>query len=244
MNVKTFGLATLLCAFVSTAYSDPTITISPGGVQSGNWVWNVSITPDLSLVSDGSGTPIAVEFGFRLTGDPLVNVSNINPGEFDTNNPGHVIFGWETLYGSPSHPEGIEAKCASCTITNTASFGGHNASIVSGTTNEIFAAMGSVNFTTPGAKQFLKITALGPGNGGPSSSTIDWLGAYGSGSSQGLISQVSGGFSPNYTVGSYFFSGSAVQSVPEPASAVLIATIAGGLLSLRSRRRDSRVGKR
>ena len=242
MNAKIFGLATLLCAFVSTAYSDPTITISPGGVQSGNWVWNVSITPDLSLVPDGSGTPVAVEFGFRLTGDALVNVSNINPSEWDTSNPGKVIFGWEVLYpGSNNHPEGIEAQCAACTITNTAG-GGHSATIVNGTANEIFASLGSVNFTTPGAKALLKITALGPGNGGPSSSTIDWLGAYNSG--KGIIAQINGGgFGNSYTVGSYFFSGSATQGVPEPASAVLIATIAGVFLSLRSRRRNGRVGK-
>jgi hypothetical protein len=242
MNAKIFGLATLLCAFVSTAYSAPTITISPGGVQAGNWVWNVSITPDLSLVPDNSGTPVAAEFGFRLTADPLVNVSNINPSEWDTSNPGKVIFGWETLYAdSNNHPEGIEANCAACTITNTAG-GGHSATIVNGTANEIFASLGSINFTTPGAKPLLKITALGPGNGGPLSSTIDWLGAYNSG--KGIIAQIDGGgFGNSYTVGSYFFSGSATQAVPEPASAALIATIACGFFLQRPRRCVGRAGK-
>ena len=215
MNVKIVGFATLLCAIASAALAAPTLSITPLGVQAGNWVWGVDITPD--LVAAGGPTPIALELGFRLTGDPLVNVTNINPTEFDISNPGKAIFGWEIAYPEDNNnPEGIEVKCAACTVVNAAS-GPHPVTIVSGTTNEIFAAIGSVIFNTPGPKPFLKITALGPGNGGPSSSTIEWLGKYGIGNSQGAISQVIGS-----GVGTFFFSGTATQAVPEPTSAALV----------------------
>src|SRR3954454_12056684 len=82
MNVKILGLATLLCAFVSNAFSAPTLNVTPGGVQAGNWVWNIGITPDLSLIPDNSGTPLAVELGFRLSGGPLLSVINVNSSEF------------------------------------------------------------------------------------------------------------------------------------------------------------------
>src|SRR4051812_36911534 len=150
MNVKVFGLATVLCAFVSTAFSAPTLDVSPGGVQAGNWVWNVGITPDLSLIPDNSGTPVAVELGFRLSGGSLLNVTNVNPSGFDTSNPGTKIFGWEITYPDDNnHPEGIEANCAGCTVINPG--GVHSTAIVPGLTNEMFVSMGSGPFTTTGS---------------------------------------------------------------------------------------------
>jgi hypothetical protein len=230
MNAKTLSFATLLCAIASSVLADPILSIIPQGVQAGNWVWEVDITPDL-VAADGS-TPIALELGFRLTGDPLVNVTNINPTQFDTSNPGKTIFGWEIAYPEDNNnPEGIEVKCAACTVVNAAS-GPHPFTIVSGTTNEIFAAIGSIDFTTPGAKPFLQITAQGPGTGGPSSSTLQWLGKYGIGSSQGEIVQLIG----NGT-GTFFFSGSATQGVPEPTSAALVLVGLGASSTLRLRQR-------
>ena len=69
MNAKILGFATLLCAIVSTAFAAPSFTAVPGGVQAGNWVWNIDLTPDLSLNTNHAhpGTPMAAEFGFRLT---------------------------------------------------------------------------------------------------------------------------------------------------------------------------------
>jgi hypothetical protein len=220
MNWKVCIFATLLCAISSPLYAQPTLSVSPGGLQSGNWVWDVDITPDLVLA--GGDTPIALELGFRLTSASLVNVTNVNPSEFDYNNPGNVIFGWETRYAaSNNHPEGIEINCTGCTITNPATSGGHAATVVPGTNNEIFAAMGSVDFTTPGVKHFLKIIALGPGNGGPSSSSIQWLGAYAVG--KGRIAQLIGGFN---AASFDLYSGSATQAIPEPASGGLLAMAA------------------
>jgi hypothetical protein len=235
MNTKIIGFATLLCAIVSPLLAAPTMTITPAGVQSGDWVWNVSLTPDLTLNPD---TPLAVELGFRLSGGSLLSVANINPSEFDASNPGNTIFGWEVPYPADNnHPEGIEANCTGCTISNPVNFsGGHPTTIVPGSANEIFVAMGSVDFTTPGAKSFLKITATGPG-GGSQSSTLQWLGRYGVGNANGRITQLTGPFS---TANFDTFSGSATQSVPEPACAVLLGAVAF-LLPLRRHRGAARV---
>jgi hypothetical protein len=237
MNTKTIGFATLLCAIASTVFSAPTLTITPAGVQGGNWVWNVDLTPDLTLVPDGSGTPVAVELGFRLSGGSLISIINVNPSgpqSFDTSNPGAKIFGWEITYPEDNNrPEGIEANCTGCTISNPTG-AGHPATLVPGTLNEMFVAMGSNNFTTAGAKPFLKITATGPSGGSPSS-TLQWLGAYGTGSNKGRITQVNGMIGPIYTTGNFdTFAGSLTQSVPEPASAALVAV---GAIAVPFRRR-------
>lgn len=52
MNTKTFGFATLMCAIASTVLAAPAFNDIPGGVVSGKWVWNIDITPDLTLVPD------------------------------------------------------------------------------------------------------------------------------------------------------------------------------------------------
>jgi fibronectin-binding autotransporter adhesin len=190
MNRKSFGVATLLVLVVSPLIAAPTLNVTPAGIQGGNFVWDVSVTPDLALA--GGSTPVGLELGFQLSSN-IISVTNVNPSQFDANNPGKMIFGWETSYGIPSYAEGIEADCTGCTVTNPASGFGHAATVVNGTLNQIFAAMGSATFTTAGAKPFLQIVTQGPGNGGPANSTIQWLGAY---SGQGRISQgTSSGYS-------------------------------------------------
>jgi hypothetical protein len=216
MTTKTFGFATILCAIATTALAAPAFNVVPGGIVSGKWVWNVDVTPDLSLVPDASGTPLALEFGFRLTGAPLLSATIANPSQFDTPNPGSPIFGWETPDPTANnHPVGLQINTS---------------------TGEVFAAYGTINFTTPGPKHFLQILASGP----PSlSSSIQWLGVYGAGSSQGLVVQINGLNGVVYTTGSYYFSGGTTQSIPEPASAALVA-IGTVILPLR-RRRQARV---
>jgi hypothetical protein len=191
------------------------------------------------LVPDSSGTPVAVELGFRLTGGSLINIANVNPTPppaFDTSNPGAKIFGWEVTYPDANNrPEGIEANCTGCTITNPTG-GGNAATIVAGSLNEMFVALGSGNFTAPGPKPFLKITATGP-SGGSQSSTLQWLGVYGIGGNKGRITQITGMSGSTYTTGNFdTFAGSASQFVPEPTSAALIA-IGAIALPLRRRRK-------
>jgi len=215
MTTKTFGFAALLCAIASPAFAAPIVTAVPGGIQAGNWKWTFDITPDLALVPDNSGTPIAVEFGFRLTGAQLLSATIADPVAFDTPNPGKKVFGWEV-----SDP--FNSQAADGLQTNLA-------------TGEIFAAYGSSNFTVPGPKHFLTIIAAGPPTS--NSSTLQWLGAY---ATKGRIAQITGGFSGGpYTTGNFdTFAGSATQSVPEPAAVVLLGTAAFSLPLQRRRHRS------
>jgi hypothetical protein len=227
MISKLLAPLALLCAIAAPLVAAPTFAVIPQGVQGGNWVWDVQITPDLTIAGGGT-TPLAVEMGFRLTGDPLVNVTNLSPLVFDTNNPGLPIFGWEVPYGAPPRPEGIEANCAACSVTNAAIFGGHATTVVPGSTNEIFSAMGSFIVSVPGPIPFLRITAKGPENGGPLTSVIQWLGAY---NGQGVIAQDVGNTSQ-----SFFFSGTATQTVPEPATAITLTLCAATVVGFGRRR--------
>jgi hypothetical protein len=208
MNTKIWSLAALLCGVASTAFAAPILSVNPGGIQGGNWVWDVSVTPDFLLAP--SGTPLAVELGFRMVGDPLISATNINPSEWDTPNPGKKIFGWE--------PDDINSSTSSGLRVNTS-------------TSEVFVAYGSINFTTPGAKPFLKIIALGPGNGGPASSTIQYLGADPVAGTNGRIAQIVGSTALNFDLYSGF-----VTQTPEPASAFLLV-LGSVVLGFRSERR-------
>lgn len=226
---RSYVLAILVSLSIAApVLAAPILTVTPQGLQSGNWVWDVAVSPDLVLAGT-SDTPLNVELGFRLTGTPLVSVTNVNSPIFDTNNPSTAMFGWEVSYGFPAKPEGIQANCASCTVVNSATLGGHAATVVPGTANEIFTAMGSIDTSLPGPIPFLRIVGRGPGNGGSASSTIEWLGPYGG---KGRISQIVGGrFAENFDI----YAGSLTQ-VPEPATAMLMLGGIAGLWS-RSRRR-------
>lgn len=232
MTWKTFISASLLCGIAPSLFAAPGLTIVPGGIQAGNWVWDVAITPD--LVAAGGLTPVNFELGFRLTGAPLLSASNINPLEFEASLPGDVIFGWETLYGIPPAPEGLEINCMGCTATNPTTFppmNDHSATVVLGSANEIFAALGSIPFTTPGPKPVLRIVVPGPGEG-YLASTIQWLGAY---NGNGRISQLVGISGQNFDI----YSGTATQFVPEPTSALLM--LGGALVALGLPLRTSRI---
>jgi hypothetical protein len=236
MTSRLFVVTIAAWSLASPLLAVPSMTISPGGIQGGNWVWDVSLTPDLVLA--GGSTPLAVELGFRLTNSQLLSVTNINPGEFDTSNPGTIIFGWETTYGPATNgkPFGLEVNCTGCTAVNpTTPSGVPSTAIVPGTANEIFAAIGSVVFNTPGSKPFLQIVAQGPGNGGGSSSTLEWLGAYGG---NGRIAQATTGIPPSQNFDLY--AGTATQ-VPEPASAALLGLgVSTAAFSISLRRRAAR----
>jgi hypothetical protein len=212
MTKNIFAAAALFYFFAAPAFAAPGFSATPAGVQAGAWVWDIYITPDLDLVDDGSGTPVAVEFGFRLTGGELLTATIADPLQFDTPNPGPAVFGWETP--DPFDPDPNEGYGLQTNLL----------------TDEVFASYGSINFTTPGPKHFLTIRASGPPTS--LSSTIEWLGAY---SGSGKIAQITGGTFPNYQTGDFFFAGSAMQGIPEPTSAMLLAL--GSFIMMRGRRR-------
>jgi len=189
MSWKSLVTAGLLCVLASPAFAAPSLSITSGGLDAttGNWIWNVSITPT------AAGSPLAAELGLAANG-ALKSVTNPNAAVWDTNTPGNSIFGWETTYGAPAKPEGIEANCTGCTVTNTAASGGHAATQVNGALNQIFAALGSVDLAGAGAQQILTVQTAGPTSTSLTSS-LTLSGAY-TGSAR--IAEISGATSANY----------------------------------------------
>ncbi len=208
MTWKKLVTAVLLFIPASPVFAAPELSIVPQGLQAGNWVWRVDVGPDFSLAPDG--TPLGLELGFRLTGAPLLSATNINPGEFDTHNPGNPIFGWE-VYSDTNGDSVID----STPPTDDEPVGLQ----VNTATGEIFAAVGSVDFQTSGLKPFLQIVAQGPANGGAPISNIEWLGFYGG---KGRISQLVP--PPQFAANFDIYAGSASQMIPEPASGALLAS--------------------
>jgi hypothetical protein len=146
---------------------------------------------------------LATELGFA-TSRNVVNVTNASTANWDTNNPGNQIFTWETAYGTPAKPEGIEADCTGCTVTNTSALGGHNSTVVAGTLNQIFSAMGSKplaagDLSSPAgglanSTPYLTITTAGPTNSALSAS-VTLSGSY---SGSGHVADVNGAAITNY----------------------------------------------
>lgn len=202
MSWKSLVTAGLLCVLASPVFAAPSLSITNGGLDaSGNWIWNVTITPS------AAGTPLATELGFTST-NGLVNVANADAATWDTNTAGNSIFGWETTYNAPAKPEGIEVNCTGCTVTNTApnpTTNGHPSTVVNGVLNQIFAALGSVDLGGGGATQYLTIKTAGPTNTAATAS-MTLSGSY---SGKGRIAEVSGVTSVNY--GNY--SGAASRTV-------------------------------
>ncbi|MCI0335220.1 MAG: hypothetical protein L0228_18580 [Planctomycetes bacterium] len=207
MTWKRFVTTVLLFIPVSPVFAAPTLSVVPEGIQSGNWVWRIDVGPDFSLAPDG--TPLALELGFRLTGASLLSATNINPSEFDTQNPGFPIFGWEA-YSDTNGDSVVD----STPPTDDEPVGLQ----VNTALGEIFAAIGSVDFQTPGLKPFLQIVAQGPANGGAPISNIEWLGFYGG---KGRIAQLVP--PPQFAANFDIYAGSASQMIPEPASGTLLA---------------------
>jgi hypothetical protein len=164
------------------------LNVANGGLDaSGNWIWNVTITPS------ASGTPLAAELGFResTTGSQLMAAATTNP-PWDTPNPGEQIFTWETLTdvdpgaGTNNRPVGLQ--------TNT-------------TNDEIFSALGSADLTAGAAVQYLTITTAGPTNT-RLDTTLQVLGTHGTGGASGRIAEITGTAATNYSN----FTGSATRT--------------------------------
>jgi len=84
MSWKSFAITGLLCVLASPVFAAPTMNIVKGGTVSngnldanGNWVWKVTITPDLTLVPDTTGTPVAAELGFTSSSTHALPQGNV-----------------------------------------------------------------------------------------------------------------------------------------------------------------------
>lgn len=175
MSWKNFLSAGLLCVLVSPAFAAPALSVTKGGTLStnyldanGDWVWNVQIS-NTNPVPTGA-SPLAAELGFS-TSTALKGATNLSTGagdDFDTSNPGKIIFGWENPgTGTNGNPEGLQSNCASGCTENTP---GTNP-------NTVFAALGSQIYSTVGPHDFIQIKTKGPNNVALSS-TITTSGAY------------------------------------------------------------------
>lgn len=189
---------------------------------SGNWIWTVNVTPDYLAVPDASGTPVAAELGFTgstvagLGGTPSTNQGGVisatrvnQASNFDTINPGKVIFSsWQTSgnglldANSNNNPTGVQTNCSSgtCSTESYTTPGGDSSVNLPTITNEVFAALGSVNFANnSGAHPMISITTKRPivdSTNFETTTKIQVSGAYGG---NGRLSQITGGSSPNYT---------------------------------------------
>jgi len=242
MSWKSLVTASLLCVLASPAFAVPQLEITSGGLDaSGNWVWNVRIAPTTAT------TPVATELGFTAN-TTVKNVTNASPTSWDTNTPGNQIFTWETPFNTPPKPEGIEANCTGCTITNTAALpaaNGHPSTVVAGTLNQIFSALGSApaltlsspaGTTIAASVPYLTITTAGPTDTSLTSS-ITLSGSY---AGSGHVAEISSGANPTNYKG---FTGSAsrtlvpgdanLSGVGGPGAAVTLAdlTILAGNLN-------------
>jgi hypothetical protein len=190
MSWKSIVTAGLLCVVASPSFADPTLTVTgsrltlPPVPANARRVWNIAVAPDLALSPTGS--PLAVELGFRATGGNIISASaaqNATRVEH-ADNPGNVVFGWEALTdvgGGNMQPVGIQVGT------------GANA-------DEAVAYLGTADFTT-GARQDLltivtdaSVTSLAWGGRFTAAGADAGVGAF----VNGRIAHVQGAGSANF----------------------------------------------
>jgi len=107
MSWKKAITAGLLCVLASPAFAAPTLSIT-GSINNQATipvrVWNVAAGPDIAL---DPSTAMTLELGFQATGGNILSITSTPnesaaaspaPARVELNNqPGNVIFGWETL---------------------------------------------------------------------------------------------------------------------------------------------------
>jgi hypothetical protein len=231
MSWKSLVTTGLLCVLASPVFAAlPDVGVVKGGGQAGtngnldaagNWVWNVTVSPNAAAVPDATGTPMAAELGFTSSSTGtvagqgnLINAARLNQAtNFDTLNPGTGIFAWQTGTlldpASNNKPTGIQTQCPSGTCSNESRTA---ASSVVGAGNQVFAALGSVNFTTSTPKDFITITTQRPVVTLASPNTSNKIQLSGAYTGNGRLSQITGGTAPNYTTSNFDTFGGASYS--------------------------------
>jgi hypothetical protein len=236
MSWKSLVTAGLFCVLASPVFAvGPNMGLVAGGNDSGNgistgnhlnaagnWIWTVQVTPDVSMVPDTTGTPVAMEAGFGATttgvatGQGNVLSAARTPtngvGSFDTINPGAAVFpSWQNTtnglidVGSNNRPTGVQLNAPGVGNTAGASYTANSS--VSGTANEVFAALGSVNFTAAATAQpVMNIVVQRPvvdGTNLTTTTTIKVKGVYGTGSTNARLTQITGKTGSTYTTSNF-----------------------------------------
>jgi hypothetical protein len=164
----------------------------------GDWAWGLTITPAVSGTPT-AGLPVAAELGLRETGPRALLGATKNATNFPDDNPGVQIFTWETLTDvdpSPTvtnnRPVGLQHRCPSgCTST--------------GAEDEVFAALGSIDFAAAGAQNFLTVNVARPVTTNATTAsvtTLAVLGKHHTGNAEARIAQINGGLGINYALAS------------------------------------------
>src|SRR5437773_127504 len=80
MSWKSLVTAGLLCVLASPVFAAPNMSLNANGTSAsghldtnGNWSWALTVTPDLTLVPDSSGTPVAIELGLTSSSTGTVS---------------------------------------------------------------------------------------------------------------------------------------------------------------------------
>ena len=204
MSWKSFVTAGLLCLLASPVLAVPLVEIVPGGTfasnhlnEDGDWVWHVRIyqtdDPIVDVDDGGSlapGSPLGVELGFKEMVSTLLSAANLNDGFDFTSNPGNGIFGWEVL----SDTDGDGSIWAD-PPTNSIPDPDDEPAGVQTNLNEIFSALGSVDYLTDvDGKGYLEIIIDGPNTSASLSTNIVMSGDYGT--AQGRVAELNDGFNP------------------------------------------------
>ena len=166
MSWKNLASVAVCALLASPALALPSLQIESGGLDgNGDWVWNVSVTPEASFFVDnppnGVGGSIAVELGLTASGGSNLVGTPTTTANIEEENPGNHIFGWE-VEEDTDPGAGVNMQPVGLQVGTLA-----------GDTNEIFAALGTTYFTSGGAKQILTITTEGPSTAGSLTSSID-----------------------------------------------------------------------
>ncbi len=170
MSWKSLVTAGLMCVLASPVLAAPSVSAVGGGTQAGtsgyldangDWVWQVRVAQSFTdPTGTPPGNPAAAELGFQqasvrpgaAAGNIAVNATNNNATVWDTNNPGNVIFGWETLTNLGGSGDCGSANPGNCPV-------GVQTDLAR---NQVFAALGSALITSTSPQNMLRIEVQHP----------------------------------------------------------------------------------
>jgi hypothetical protein len=166
MSWKNLASIAVCAMLASPALAVPSLQITNVGLNAnGDWVWNVAVTPETGFFVDnppnGVGGSVAVELGLTASGGAGLLAGAGNAPTLTANagttisganaNPGNSIFGWEVEVDvDPGAEVNMQAVGVQTNVP----------------TDEIFAAIGSIYFTSGGSKHIMTVITDGPSTTG------------------------------------------------------------------------------